>query len=267
MPSSTIITRDTPVSSSWSVLCSPPSKKAASIGMALLFAASGAAWWMAYRRRQALYRHKTADVVLHSDHGDHSHNRPPAPIITPSDDIQPALTSPTEEDDHVDPEDRRRALELFHTLKTQGNHAFSKGSMHDALKSYQDALDVVSMLPSAKDPELQGLANVVRANVMMVLLKMECYDDVRMLGTYLLQPDSDAVNPPNLSSSQSHHQHLHMPQDLVCKVLFRRAAAMVHLGDLEGALSDLRAAKKLSLKADPAIESELKRVEKLASSH
>lgn len=145
-----------------------------------------------------------------------------------------------------DTPERRQAIQLYNALKGQANAAFQKGALEEALQHYQDSVDVLAAIPVAvPDAEIVQLSQVVRANVVLVFLKMERYEDARMLATFLLQDD---VRPP-------------LP--LLCKVLFRRATAMVKLGDLDGAIADLEAAKHFSPAPDAVINDELARVLKL----
>jgi tetratricopeptide (TPR) repeat protein len=145
-----------------------------------------------------------------------------------------------------DTPERRQAIQLYHALKGQANAAFQKGFLEDALQHYQDSVDVLAAVPvDVADAEIVQLSQVVRANVVLVFLKMERYEDARMLATFLLQDD---VRPP-------------LP--LMCKVLFRRATAMVKLGDLDGAIADLQAAQHFSAAPDAMINDELARVLKL----
>lgn len=174
-----------------------------------------------------------------------SENHQSSPVVPPATDTQVKPVSPPAVEDTPE---RRQALELYDTLKADGNKEFSRGNWEAALGRYQDAVDVLSML-SGDDTEAARLSQVVRANVILVFLKLERYDQARMLATFLLQDDE----PP-------------VPVDLKCKVLFRRAMAMVKLGDLEGALGDLKAAQHFSPKPDAAIEEELAKVQRLLSS-
>lgn len=156
----------------------------------------------------------------------------------------PAVVAPSVAID--DTPERRQAIQLYNALKGQANAAFQKGALEDALQHYQDAVDVLAAIPVlVPDAEIVQLSQVVRANVVLVFLKMERYEDARMLATFLLQDD---VRPP-------------LP--LLCKVLFRRATAMLKLGDVDGAIGDLEAAKHFSPTPDAVINDELVRVQKL----
>lgn len=145
----------------------------------------------------------------------------------------------------VDTPERRQAIELYHVLKAQANSSFQRGALEESLQHYQDAVDVLAAIPGDADADVIQLSQVVRANVVLVFLKMGRNEDARMLATFLLQDDV----PP--------------PIPLLCKVLFRRAAAMVKLGDINGAVSDLEAAQHFSPNHDSTISSELERVRKL----
>jgi tetratricopeptide (TPR) repeat protein len=144
-----------------------------------------------------------------------------------------------------DTPERRQAIELYQALKEQANSSFQRGALEESLQHYQDAVDVLAAIPGDADAEVIQLSQVVRANVVLVFLKMDRYEDARMLATFLLQDD---VRPPT---------------PLLCKVLFRRAAAMVRLGDIDGAVADLTAANHFSPNPDSVINDELQRVLKL----
>jgi tetratricopeptide (TPR) repeat protein len=140
-----------------------------------------------------------------------------------------------------DTKERQQALSLFASLKKAGNEHFQRGEYHEALESYQNAVDVCSCLSSA-DAEAVSAIHTVQSNVILVLLKLEQYERARMLATFMLQ-GGDGV-PTTITGP------------LKPKILYRRALAMKHLGDLDGAIGDMTAAKSLAGE-DQAINDEL----------
>lgn len=167
--------------------------------------------------------------------------------------VPPCITPPADGDDKevvhpsapVDTPERRQAFELFHALKGEANSAFQRSDIDRALMGYQDALDVLAALPG-NDLDVISQSQIVRANIVMAFIKVGMYDQACMLATFVLQEDNRCL-----------------PVDLKVKLLYRRAVAMIKLGDLVGGKGDLMAAKQFSSKEDPAIETELANVNKL----
>lgn len=179
---------------------------------------------------------------------------------------------------------RDHTLQLFQELKSRANNAFQRGQHVEALQLYQDAIDVVDALGS-RDREAVMHRHTVSANVVLVYLKLEAFEQARMLATFLLQEQGDALTA--LIRTAQHQQQqsvavtgneaalapqkdvpgsigsgVPMPSDLVPKVLYRRSLAMKALGDARGALGDLRAAQLLlKEKKDNTIEDEIKKLE------
>ncbi|CAJ1991938.1 Tetratricopeptide repeat-containing protein [Leishmania donovani] len=136
--------------------------------------------------------------------------------------------------------DKARALELLNVLKQNANIAFQEGRFEDALRGYQDCIEVTSVLGAA-DAEAVATEQIVRANVAMVCIRMHEYDAARAVATMLLQDAAIAL-----------------PEDLKVKVLYRRGLASKALNDRAAALADFKAAVHFSKDhRNPAVEKEI----------
>ncbi|KAG5496442.1 hypothetical protein JKF63_02744 [Porcisia hertigi] len=136
--------------------------------------------------------------------------------------------------------DRAKALELLNVLKQSANVAFQEGRFEDALRGYQDCIEVTSALGTA-EAEAVKAEQIVRANVVMVCIRMHEYDAARAVATMLLQDAAIAL-----------------PEDLKVKVLYRRGLASRALDDREAALADFNAALHFSKDhKNPAVEKEI----------
>ncbi|CAG9580530.1 conserved hypothetical protein [Leishmania major strain Friedlin] len=136
--------------------------------------------------------------------------------------------------------DKARALELLNVLKRNANIAFQEGRFEDALRGYQDCIEVTSVLGAA-DAEAVETEQIVRANVAMVCIRMHEYDAARSVATMLLQDAAVAL-----------------PEDLKVKVLYRRGLASKALNDRAAALADFKAAVHFSKDhRNPAVEKEI----------
>lgn len=124
----------------------------------------------------------------------------------------------------IPPAERAKAFELLDALKQQANLAFQESRYEDAVRRYQDCLEVTAVL-GAHDAEAVKVDQVVRANVIMTFIRMHDYDGARLVATMLLQDAAVAL-----------------PEDLKVKVLYRRGLASKSLGDKEAALADFKAA-------------------------
>lgn len=210
---------------------------------------------------------------------------PAAPVVPHRiDRVDTSSTTATAEIHETLPHPSRdHALQLFQGLKSRANNAFQRGQHVEALQLYQDAIDVVDALGS-RDREAVMHRHTVSANVVLVYLKLEAFEQARMLATFLLQEQGDALTALIRTAQQQQQSvavtgneaalALHkdvsgsigsgvpMPSDLVPKVLYRRSLAMKALGDARGALGDLRAAQLLLReKKDNTIEDEIKKLE------
>lgn len=145
---------------------------------------------------------------------------------SPSQAGKPVMTPPPEST--IPPEERAKALELLDILKQQANLAFQESRFEDAIKRYQDCLEVTAALAS-NDAEAVKIDQVVRANVIMTFIRMHDYDAARFVATMLLQDAAIAL-----------------PEDLKVKVLYRRGLASKFLGDKTAALADFKAALHFS---------------------
>ncbi|KAH9578810.1 hypothetical protein LSM04_005257 [Trypanosoma melophagium] len=120
---------------------------------------------------------------------------------------------------------------MLRLLKERANAHFQAGRYEAALAAYQECLDATAAL-RAVDAESMLVDCTVRANVVMVFLRLQRPEEARMAATLLLQgPDSTASE---------------LPADLKVKVLYRRGLASRALGDVDSALCDFRAAVQLS---------------------
>jgi tetratricopeptide (TPR) repeat protein len=137
-------------------------------------------------------------------------------------------TMPLPSESAIPPEERAKAFELLDALKQQANIAFQESRYEDAIKRYQDCLEVTAAL-GAHDAEAVKVDQVVRANVIMAFIRMHDYDAARFVATMLLQDAAVAL-----------------PEDLQVKVLYRRGLASKFLGDKEAALADFEAALHFS---------------------
>ncbi|KAG5470788.1 hypothetical protein LSCM1_02038 [Leishmania martiniquensis] len=136
--------------------------------------------------------------------------------------------------------DKAKALELLSMLKQNANIAFQEGRFEDALRGYQDCIEVTSVLGAA-DAEAVKTEQIVRANVAMVCIRMHEYDAARAVATTLLQDAAVAL-----------------PDDLKVKVLYRRGLASKALNDRAAALADFNAAMHFSKgHKNPAVEKEM----------
>ncbi|KAG5470373.1 hypothetical protein LSCM4_03069 [Leishmania orientalis] len=136
--------------------------------------------------------------------------------------------------------DKAKALELLNMLKQNANIAFQEGRFEDALRGYQDCIEVTSVLGAA-DAEAVETEQIVRANVAMVCIRMHEYDAARAVATMLLQDAAVAL-----------------PDDLKVKVLYRRGLASKALNDRAAALADFNAALHFSKDhKNPAVEKEM----------
>lgn len=142
-------------------------------------------------------------------------------------------------------QERQYAFELLQVLKQRANLAFQQGRYEDAIAGYQDCIQVTSSLGAA-DAEAVEAEQVIRANVVMTLVKQQRAEDARLVATMLLQ---DELCP--------------LPTDLKVKVLYRRGLASKALGDREAALADFRAAVFFSPQKDnPAAKKEIEALQK-----
>ncbi|KPA85029.1 putative mitochondrial hypothetical protein [Leptomonas pyrrhocoris] len=145
----------------------------------------------------------------------------------------------------IPPGERAKALELLDALKQQANLAFQESRYEDAIKRYQDCLEVTAVL-GAHDAEAVKIDQVVRANVSMTFIRMRDYDAARFVATMLLQDAAIAL-----------------PEDLKVKVLYRRGLASKSLGDADAALSDFKAALHFSPDhSNPSIAKEIALLER-----
>lgn len=131
-------------------------------------------------------------------------------------------------DPPVTSEQRTRAMQLFQVLKKRANEAFQEGRYEDAVVGYQDCIGVTSALGSA-DSEAVAAEQIIRANVVMAFLKLQQYDDARMVATMLLE---ERLHPLN--------------DDLKVKVLHRRGLASKALSEADAAIADFKAALHFS---------------------
>ncbi|CAJ1011518.1 hypothetical protein Q4I28_006831, partial [Leishmania naiffi] len=135
--------------------------------------------------------------------------------------------------------DRSKALRLLNVLKQEANIAFQEGRFEDALRGYQDCIEVTSVLGAA-DTEAVKTEQIVRANVAMVCIRMHEYDAARAVATMLLQDAAVAL-----------------PEDLKVKVLYRRGLASKALNNRTAALADFNAAVHFSKDhRNPVVEKE-----------
>ncbi|CAJ1034594.1 conserved hypothetical protein [Leishmania braziliensis MHOM/BR/75/M2904] len=136
--------------------------------------------------------------------------------------------------------DRGKALKLLNVLKQEANIAFQEGRFEDALRGYQDCIEVTSVLGAA-DTEAVKTEQIVRANVAMVCIRMHEYDAARAVATMLLQDAAVAL-----------------PEDLKVKVLYRRGLASKALNNRTAALADFNAAVHFSKDhRNPVVEKEI----------
>lgn len=162
---------------------------------------------------------------------------PQSPLATEAA-SEPPLPLPVESP--YSPADRAKALELLNALKQNANVAFQEGRFEDALKGYQDCIEVTSVL-GAGEAEAVKTEQIVRANVAMVCIRMHEYDAARAVATMLLQDAAIAL-----------------PEDLKVKVLYRRGLASKALNDRESAMADFNAALHFSKDhKNPAVEKEI----------
>ncbi|KPI84593.1 hypothetical protein ABL78_6354 [Leptomonas seymouri] len=139
---------------------------------------------------------------------------------------KPIMTLPPEST--IPPDERAKALELLAALKQQANTAFQECRYEDAIKRYEDCLEVTAVL-GARDAEALQIDLVVRANVIMTFIRLRDYNSARHVATMLLE-DAAAF----------------MKDDLRVKVLYRRGLASKFLADRGAALADFKAALHLS---------------------
>ncbi|KAK7198486.1 hypothetical protein NESM_000809100 [Novymonas esmeraldas] len=159
----------------------------------------------------------------------------PAPVDDAS---PPRLAVPRESP--FPAEDRAKAMELLSALKQNANVAFRESRYDDALRGYQDCIEVTSVL-GAGDAEAVQAEMVVRANIAMVCIRMQEYDAARAVATMLLQDAAVAL-----------------PDDLKVKVLYRRGLASKALNERGAALADFIAAVHFSKdQQNPAAEKEI----------
>ncbi|RNF27534.1 uncharacterized protein Tco025E_00184 [Trypanosoma conorhini] len=128
----------------------------------------------------------------------------------------------------VEEKTREQYHDALGRLKENANKMFQGGQFDAALKLYQGCLDVCAAL-GAGDATAVQVSQVVRANVVLVFLKLQRPEEARMLATFLLQDDTNPVEG-----------------ELKVKVLYRRGLASQALDDRESALCDFRAAVLLS---------------------
>ncbi|GET91718.1 hypothetical protein, conserved [Leishmania tarentolae] len=144
--------------------------------------------------------------------------------------------------------DKAKALQLLNVLKQNANIAFREGRYEDALRGYQDCLEVTSALGAA-DTDAVATEQIVRANVVMVCIRMHEYDSARAVATMLLQDAAIAL-----------------PDDLKVKVLYRRGLASKALNDRDAALADFKAAVHFSKdNSNPAVEQEIALLQRCAA--
>ncbi|ORC87470.1 uncharacterized protein TM35_000222690 [Trypanosoma theileri] len=128
-------------------------------------------------------------------------------------------------------EEQRRYHDMLHSLKERANAHFQASRYEEALAAYQECLDVTAALRDV-DAESMLVDYTVRANVVMVFLRLQRPEEARIMATLLLQQPDSTASP--------------LPNDLKVKVLYRRGLASRALGDNESALCDFRAAVQLS---------------------
>lgn len=137
-------------------------------------------------------------------------------------------------------EDREKGLRLLNALKQLANTAFQQGRYEEAMKGYENCLSVSNVLGS-QDSEVVAIDQVIRANVVMTLIKLHLFEDARMVATMMLQ---DKTYP--------------LSTELKVKVIYRRGLASVALNDTAAARADFEAAVYLSPnQSNPAAAKEL----------
>lgn len=157
-------------------------------------------------------------------------------------------TTPAATDPVLPSRTRSEALDLLRVLKATANTAFQESRLMDALRLYQDCVEVTRVLGAA-DREAVQLEQTICSNIVMVLIRMKEYHDARALASRLLD---DPLEP--------------LPQLLQVKVVYRRGLASKALGDVDAALADMRAAVQLSEnKANPAAQVEIESLLKAKS--
>uniref|UniRef100_A0A0A9VZS2 Peptidyl-prolyl cis-trans isomerase FKBP42 n=1 Tax=Lygus hesperus TaxID=30085 RepID=A0A0A9VZS2_LYGHE len=114
-------------------------------------------------------------------------------------------------------------------MKEKANVAFQENRFDAALEGYQYCADLIQAMGSCT-PELVTALQVIRANVVMVLLKQSQYETAALAATMLLD---DEEYP--------------LPEDLLVKVLYRRGLASKNMGNIDAALADFKAAVQFSL--------------------
>ncbi|RNF12119.1 hypothetical protein TraAM80_00540 [Trypanosoma rangeli] len=138
----------------------------------------------------------------------------------------------------VDREARKRYHDALEQLKENANEMFKGAKFDTALEMYQGCLDMCAAL-GTEDAKAVQISQVVRANVVLVFLKLQRPEEARMLATFLLQDDTSPVDG-----------------ELKVKVLYRRGLASQELGDRESALCDFNAAVAFSPGGkNPAVQS------------
>ncbi|CCW60284.1 unnamed protein product [Phytomonas sp. EM1] len=154
--------------------------------------------------------------------------------------VSPPPVALAPEDEVLPPEMREKAMRLLDMLKQKANLDFQEGRYEDALKGYQECIDVTYALGS-RDVEGVKAGQVVRANAVMCYIRLKNFDDASLVASMMLE---DKVFP--------------LEGDLKVKVLYRRGLVAKALGNKEAALADFRAAIHFSPdKKNPAAEREI----------